>query len=280
VAAAVHRAKRKKRKKSAASKMLAATGRFAGRTMKRGWRSEAARKTRAAVLQGVRKSAAAVGRGIKKTPRAIFDAILAAGAGVLSGLWHVSASAALRRLRDVWNRRRARAAERRARAAERRAAKKTAQDGTAPVPAAPATFVRRPAHAGTGPSTLNGGTNMPGGGHHFVAPAMESLRIAGAYNPQGMAEVGADFAGLAEALELEAEAIRITVENANANWPLNQGIVDILAQVHNLKIKAAELAKELPVAFENLHDVDLARLRNPRKGAAEAMWDYSRNPGA
>jgi hypothetical protein len=40
------------------------------------------------------------------------------------------------------------------------------------------------------------------------------------YQPTGMLQVGADFAGLEEALRLHAEAMKVTVENADANQPL------------------------------------------------------------
>lgn len=116
------------------------------------------------------------------------------------------------------------------------------------------------------------------GGHHFVAPAMEMARIAATYDPKGMLEVGEDFAGLAEALRLHAEAMKITVENADATQPLDPRIVEIMRQIHGLQLKASELAEELRPAFERLHDVDLSRLRNPRKGkAGEAMWDVASN---
>lgn len=117
-------------------------------------------------------------------------------------------------------------------------------------------------------------------GHHFVAPAMEAARIAAAYDPNGMLQVGEDFAGLEEALRLNAEAMKITVENADAKFPLDPRIVETMRQIHGLQLKAAELATELGPAFESLHHVDLDRLRNPRKGAAgERMWDVSTNLG-
>jgi hypothetical protein len=119
---------------------------------------------------------------------------------------------------------------------------------------------------------------MSGGGHHFVAPAMELARAAANYRPQGMLQVGADFAGLEEALRLHAEAMKITVENADATQPLAPQIVELMRQVHVLQLKAAELAAELTPAFRQLHDVDIARLENPRKGiAGERMWDVSAN---
>ena len=116
---------------------------------------------------------------------------------------------------------------------------------------------------------------MPGGGHHFVAAAMEMSRAAAAYQPTGMLQVGADFAGLEEALRLHAEAMRTTVENADANQPLHPNIVELMRQIHSLQLKAADLAGELSPAFRQLHDVDIARLENPRQG--ERMWDVSSN---
>ncbi|OSY51996.1 hypothetical protein BG846_02352 [Streptomyces fradiae ATCC 10745 = DSM 40063] len=116
------------------------------------------------------------------------------------------------------------------------------------------------------------------GGHHFLAPAMEMHRLATTYEPTGMLQVGADFATLPEALQLHADAMKVTLEKADAYWPVDPAIVDLLGQIHALQLRAAEMARELTPAFEQLHDVDLTRLHNPRKSAqAEAMWDVSRN---
>lgn len=126
--------------------------------------------------------------------------------------------------------------------------------------------------------TSTGGTRMSGGGHHFVAPAMELARAAANYHPTGMLQVGADFAGLEEALRLHAEAMKVTVENADASLPLDPNIIEIMRHIHGLQLKAAELATELGPAFRKLHDVDITRLENPRKGVAgERMWDVSAN---
>lgn len=113
------------------------------------------------------------------------------------------------------------------------------------------------------------------GGHHFIAAATEMARAAAAYQPTGMLQVGQDFGGLEEALRINAEALKTTVENADANWPLHPNIVEIMRQIHGLQLKAAELATELKPAFQALHDVDIARLENPRTG--ERMWDVSSN---
>jgi hypothetical protein len=117
---------------------------------------------------------------------------------------------------------------------------------------------------------------MPG--HHFVAPAMEAAAAAAAYSPTGMMQVGQDFAGLQQALELNAEAMKVTVENADAKFPIAPQIVEMMRQIHQLQLKAAEMAKELQPAFHKLHQVDIARIEQPRKGVTgERMWDVSSN---
>ena len=121
---------------------------------------------------------------------------------------------------------------------------------------------------------------MPGGGHHFLAPAMEMERIASTYTPDGMMQVGADFGKLPDALEHIANAMKISTARADAEQPLDPRIVELMQGIYTLQMKAVELSRELPAAFRKLHDVDIARIENPRKGSAEAMWDYSRNAGS
>jgi hypothetical protein len=208
-------------------------------------------------------------RQIKKTPGALTDGLLATGAAVLAGLWNWSRHAALERLRDVWKRRRARRAKKNTPTTD------SSTPDTTNTPTVTGT-VRRPATTPTTTTSSYGGTMS--GGHHFIAPAMEMARIAASYDPKGMLQVGEDFVGLSEALKLHAEAMKVTVENADVKQPLAPQIIELMRQIHGLQLKAADLAEELKPAFEQLHQVDLDRLRNPRKGTAgEAMWDVTRN---
>ena len=116
------------------------------------------------------------------------------------------------------------------------------------------------------------------GGHHFLAPAMELERIAGTYTPDGMMQVGRDFAALPDALQHIANAMKTTTARADAEQPLDPRIVEIMQQIYRLQIKASELARELGPAFRKLHQVDIERLQNPRKGrSAEAQWDVRAN---
>jgi hypothetical protein len=224
---------------------------------------------KAATADATKKAARAARAGAKKLRGAAVDGVRSVLAAAWTGLRKRSGRAALTRLKETWSRRRKRRADKDA--AKTKAAKAT------PPPTVAAT-VRRPT-ATTAPATAStGGTTMPG--HHFVAPAMEAARIAANYDPQGMMQVGEDFAGLEEALRLYAEAMKITVENADAKQPLDPRIVEIMRGIHALQLKAAEMATELRPAFESLHQVDLDRLRNPRKGAAgERKWDVTTNLG-
>jgi hypothetical protein len=164
-----------------------------------------------------------------------------------------------------------------------RAAKAAAQGpamtgpGIASTPPPIAPFVRRPATAG-GSTSSTGARSMT---HHFLAPAMEMARIATTYRPEGMMQVGRDFGALPEALEHVANAMKISTARADAEQPLDPRIVDLMGQIYNLQIKAAELARELQPAFRKLHDVDITRLQQPRKGyAGEKQWDVVANADA
>jgi hypothetical protein len=243
--------------KKAAKNMVANAG---APGLRHAVKAAAGRATRAAwnaARPHTKHAREAVTRQARRARGALWDGLCATTAGAWT-LLRRGRHAALDRLKTVWKRRR-----------------KDRNQPDTPEPSAVADTVRRPASP-TNPNP--GGTPMSGGGHHFVAPAMELARAAAHYQPQGMLQVGADFAGLEEALRLHAEAMKTTVENADATQPLAPQIVELMRQIHGLQLKAAELASELTPAFRQLHDVDISRLENPRKGVAgERMWDVSAN---
>lgn len=245
---------------AAASRGVGRAGRWAAAPARALWRGTAAAR---------RTAARRVGRAVG----ALRDGVLAGIGGLASVLWHRSWRAGLDTLRAVWNRRRRKGAA-------RRTANGPAMTGPtiAASPPPVATSVRRPATAGGSPSAFGG--TMPGGGHHFLAPAMEMERIASTYTPDSMMQVGADFAKLPDALEHIANSLKISTARADAEQPLDPRIVELMQGIYTLQMKAVELSRELPQAFRRLHDVDIARIENPRKGSAEAMWDYSRNAGS
>ncbi|MEU5596843.1 hypothetical protein [Streptomyces sp. NPDC020298] len=257
-AAAAEKAAKKAIQKAA--KTLAAKTNSSGKS--HGVKAAAARAARGAAKASrpyLARAAKATARQAKRAGSALWDGVRALGSAAWTWLRTRDAGAALNRLKAVW--------------ARHRKNRNTPPAQTSPPVAA---TVRRPTNPA--PVPTSGGTAMSGGGHHFVAPAMELARAAANYHPTGMLQVGADFAGLEEALRLHAEAMKITVENADATQPLDPHIVDLMRQIHGLQLKAAELASELQPAFRQLHHVDISRLENPRKGAAgERMWDVSAN---
>lgn len=241
----------------------AATGRAARNALASG---SVPRKALAAVGRGTKKTWAATaphrkhaatvtGRHARHLGGAARDGLRSLLAGAWAGLKKRDRHAALARIREVWGRRR----------------KARTNKTTSVVPVVAAT-VRRPAST-FAPASTPGATAVSG--YHFVAPAAEAARAAASYQPTGMMQVGQDFAGLQEALELYAQAMKTTVENAHANQPLDPQIIEMMRQIHHLQLKAAELAGELQPAFRKLHHVDIQRIENGRTG--ERMWDVTAN---
>ncbi|MEU9065841.1 hypothetical protein AB0D60_02955 [Streptomyces sp. NPDC048306] len=248
----------------AAGRTLAHTARRAGRTARR------IAAPAAALWRNTVQARRAIARRTGKAASALVHGALAGIAGVAAAVWGASFRAGLDTLRAVWQRLRRRRAA-------RKAANGPAMTGpaVANTPAPVATSVRRPATAGGSPSTT-GAQSMSG--HHFLAPAMELERIASTYKPDGMMQVGRDFAALPDALEHVANAMRITTARADQEQPLDPRIVELMQNIYNLQMKASELARELAPAFRQLHAVDIERLQNPRKGVhAEAEWDVRAN---
>lgn len=248
----------------ATGRTLAHTARRAGRTARR------IAAPAAALWRNTAQARRAIARRTGKAASALVHGALAGIAGVAAAVWGASFRAGLDTLRAVWQRLRRRRAA-------RKAANGPAMTGpaVANTPAPVATSVRRPATAGGSPST-SGAQSMSG--HHFLAPAMELERIASTYKPDGMMQVGRDFAALPDALEHVANAMRITTARADQEQPLDPRIVELMQNIYNLQMKASELARELAPAFRQLHAVDIERLQNPRKGVhAEAEWDVRAN---
>jgi hypothetical protein len=255
----------KREHRAAERRRLATT---AGRAGKRGaiLASAGTRKVLAATKPHRARALAAAGRAARKAGAAGWDTFVSVASGLWHGVWNWSATTGWKRMRATWSRRRA------ARAAAEAAAAQPTVDTVAPEIVG---TVRRPASAGTfAPSTTTQGATAMSG-HHFTASAMEMARAAAAYEPTAMLQVGQDFASLPEALQLVAEAMKITTEKADGPYPLDPQIIELMRGIYQLTQKAAEMAGELAPAFENLHHVDLERHRNPRAG--EEMWDIAAN---
>lgn len=96
------------------------------------------------------------------------------------------------------------------------------------------------------------------------------------YTPEGMMQIGNDFASFPEVIRNVANAIQqMTSQVQSGETPMNPAIVDHLRALHAGLMKTAHEAEDLKPAFENLHAVDISRIRTPRPG--EEMWDLAKN---
>lgn len=109
----------------------------------------------------------------------------------------------------------------------------------------------------------------------FIEAAAEMLGAAMVYHPEGMMQVGNDFAKMPEAYRNIANAMKTMAQRANDEDPLHPQIIDQMFQVYQKLQEAAQLSEELGPMFKNLHSVDIERIARPRKG--EERWDLSAN---
>ena len=87
-------------------------------------------------------------------------------------------------------------------------------------------------------------------------------------------QVGADLQRLPEALADVAAALQITVQRAQAEYPMHPQVVEVLANCYQAMSQVASTAAEVPTAFQRLHESDIARHEAPRTN--EQMWDVRR----
>lgn len=110
----------------------------------------------------------------------------------------------------------------------------------------------------------------------IIEASREMVGAAMNYTPEGMMQVGNDMASFPEVIRNVANAIQGMTRQVQAGeTPMNPAIVDMLKALHGQLIKTAHGAEDLKPAFENLHQVEINRIRNPRQG--EEMWDITHN---
>lgn len=110
----------------------------------------------------------------------------------------------------------------------------------------------------------------------FIQAAAEMLGAAMVYRPDGMMQVGNDFAQMPEAFRNVANAMKSMAQTADDEWPLHPTIKDLMTQVYQQLQQAATLSEQFAPAFKSLHAVDIQRIEAPRRG--EKMWDVTANP--
>jgi hypothetical protein len=96
------------------------------------------------------------------------------------------------------------------------------------------------------------------------------------YNPEGMMQIGNDFAALPEVIRNVAQAFQgMTRQVQEGDTPMDAAIVDMVKSLYAGLIKAAHEAEDLKPAFEAHHADDIKRIRQPRQN--ERMWDVDAN---
>jgi hypothetical protein len=96
------------------------------------------------------------------------------------------------------------------------------------------------------------------------------------YNPEGMMQIGNDFAQMPEVIRNLAAAIHgMTRQVQEGDTPMAPAIVDMVKTLHAGILKAAHEAEDLKPMFENFHADDIKRIRQPRQN--ERMWDVANN---
>ncbi|CAL9594729.1 hypothetical protein SUDANB21_05310 [Streptomyces sp. enrichment culture] len=96
------------------------------------------------------------------------------------------------------------------------------------------------------------------------------------YNPEGMMQIGEDFANLPEVFQNLAKSLyEMTRQVQEGDTPMDPAIVDMVRTVHAEILKVAQSAEDLRPMFENLHADDIKRIRQPRRN--EHYWDVANN---
>ncbi|WP_336004326.1 hypothetical protein [Streptomyces sp. KLMMK] len=108
----------------------------------------------------------------------------------------------------------------------------------------------------------------------FVAVCQDIAHVYARYEPGHMAQVAAEYEGIPAGIENTAAAVHLLQARSNETYPVDKAVVEGIADLHALLLKAASAAQELMPAFRRLHAPDIARHEEPRNGeAGEAMWD-------
>ncbi|MEU9187567.1 hypothetical protein AB0D14_24105 [Streptomyces sp. NPDC048484] len=96
------------------------------------------------------------------------------------------------------------------------------------------------------------------------------------YNPEGMMQIGEDFANLPEVFQNLAKSIQhMTRQVQEGDTPMDPAIVDMVKAIHAGILKIAHEAEDLKPMFENYHADDIKRIRQPRQN--EQFWDVANN---
>lgn len=110
----------------------------------------------------------------------------------------------------------------------------------------------------------------------IIEASREMVGSSMLYSPEGMMQIGSDFAQMPEFIGNLAKAIQLmTRQVQEGDTPMAPAIVDMVKALHAEILKAAHQAEDLKPMFENFHADDIKRIRQPRQN--EHLWDVANN---
>ncbi|MGW2366344.1 hypothetical protein ACWCZ5_12265 [Streptomyces sp. NPDC001667] len=219
------------------------------------------------------------------------SAALAAGVGLLSGLWNIrKPGRAAGHMRGVWSRLAGRA--RMVRERRDAAIRGTTGPGQVPVPGERVNDPRRPERTVTpvrpgegrpagavelGKTTREGERRMSEPGTAFVRlsdSAEVMLQAASTFDPEVMPEFQHLIEDLPTAMEFVQETLRVLAEIAYENLPVNDRVVEEMSEGYRAMRRVVDALEEVPRVYYRVHEADIDRQENPRKGIeGERKWN-------
>ncbi|MEU6401073.1 hypothetical protein ABZ867_29365 [Streptomyces cinnamoneus] len=230
---------------------------------------------------------------LRHAARMTGSALLAAGAGLVSGVWNwKKPGVATRHVRAVWRRLADRA--RQVKAARDAAINGTATtDGAKPEVPVPATQVNNPnrpqdrtlapvLQSVTSRPVVLAGADRSGGivsesGTAFtrLSDAAEvMLQAASTFDPEYMAEFQALIDDLPDAMSTVQETLRVLAELSQEKLPVDPLVVEGIGEGYRAMSRVISALDEVGTVYRRVHADDIERIENPRNGIdGERRWN-------
>lgn len=94
------------------------------------------------------------------------------------------------------------------------------------------------------------------------------------YSPPRMDAMGAEYAGLPNGIRSAASALQHLARNSNDRYPVDPRLSEAVVAIYQSLMKAAGFADGIYPNFRVVHEHDIRRMEEPRKGfSGEAMWN-------
>ncbi|MFE6907079.1 hypothetical protein [Streptomyces erythrochromogenes] len=229
---------------------------------------------------------------LRHAARMTGSALLAAGAGLVSGVWNwKKPGVATRHVRAVWRRLAGRA--RQVRAARDAAINGTPTEGTKPEVAVPATQVNNPNRPKgrvlapvqksvksrpvvlAGADRSGGTVSESGTAFTRLSDAAEvMLQAASTFDPEYMAEFQDLIDDLPEAMSTVQETLRVLAELSQEKLPVDPLVVEEIGEGYRAMSRVVSALDEVGTVYRRVHADDIERIENPRNGIdGERRWN-------